>query len=398
MATLKSRQILAARQAAASSSNIPYEDPPTWKKIVTTHERVVQTKNWVDWVQNPLGISGGILANSLQKIVTGEVLHNIPLEGISLSSGTLSYTKLWRYKLLMKGSNGMEKTQYSPRPQLSSIIQDALPVVLKSRDRDEHNHHTTKTLSQAEKEYPGDEANKIEARRTGSTFVPHYTNYVKEKEAQRETFTPAGINYIKDKLNALENLQRGQKNSIIIINASVSPYQAIILQNRPGELDIHPKSNWVSVQSMGRNVPFMMYTGGEDIISFNISWYANDPENRDEVLWKCKLLESWSKANGYLASPPVLNIKWGNSDIFSMDDKFILESAKYTLKNFQDRAKLNPAGMYEDSNIIDLKLNPACATQYLTFKRVSMDNPTHNDIVPLDKLKPIKGIVDGSLI
>ena len=65
-----------------------------------THKRVVQSKNWVNWVENPLGIVGGVVANSLQKIITGEVLDNTPFEGASLSSGLISYTKLWSIKSL----------------------------------------------------------------------------------------------------------------------------------------------------------------------------------------------------------------------------------------------------------------------------------------------------------
>ena len=67
------------------------------------------------------------------------------------------------------------------------------------------------------------------------------------------------------------------KNNIIIINDNVSPPISIVIQNRPNEVNINPQTNWVSIMSMGRNNPFMMYTGGEDTISFDISWYSNDP-------------------------------------------------------------------------------------------------------------------------
>lgn len=341
-----------------------------------THKRVVQSKNWVDWVENPLGVVGGVVANSLQKVVTGEVLENTSFEGASLSSGLISYTKLWRYKILMKGTNGMERTQFSPRPTIDSIVQSALPTVLQSKERDEQNYHTTRpfSLSAAEKAYPGNEPNKIQARR-----MAH----------QGGIYTPAGINYVQEKFKALEGFTNRRHNDIIIINDSVSPYQKVILQNRPNELNIDPKSSWVSVSSMGRNNPFMMYAGGEDTISFDVSWYANDPTRRDEVLWKCKLLESWTRADGYLASPPVLRIKWGSSEIFKDTDCFILESAKYTLTHFQDRARKVGQG-YDEA--LDLKLNPNCATQTLVFKRITMVNTTHEDIVPLSKLQGIQGI------
>ena len=56
------------------------------------------------------------------------------------------------------------------------------------------------------------------------------------------------------------------KNNIIIINDNVSPPISIVIQNRPNEVNINPQTNWVSIMSMGRNNPFMMYTGGEDTI------------------------------------------------------------------------------------------------------------------------------------
>ena len=46
---------------------------------------------------------------------------------------------------------------------------------------------------------------------------------------------------------------------------------------------------------MGRNVPMYHFTGAEDIIQFNVSWYCNDPENPEEVINKCRLLETASE-------------------------------------------------------------------------------------------------------
>ena len=377
MATLKSREILAARQKSAASSSAEYQDPSAWKKLAMRTKRNINSKNWVDWVQNPIGILGGVVADSIQTTVF-EGLQGTSAEGLSAVTGTLTYTKLWRYKLLMKGPNGMEKSDYSPRPTVGSIIKDALPFI-KEKEADRDNYHTTRplSLSAAEKRYPGNEPDKIKARRTAH---------------QGAIFTPVGKDYVKSKFEALAGITARRKNEIIIINPSVSPYQSIILQNRPDELNIDPKSTWVSINSMGRNNAFMMYTGGEDTISFEISWFANDKEHRDEVVWKCKLLESWSKANGYLASPPLLHIKWGASEIFSDTDFFILESARYTLTNFQDQARKPGVGYDQSSEFLDLKLNPSCAKQTLSFKRVTLANTTHEEIVPLAKLQGISGI------
>lgn len=183
------------------------------------------------------------------------------------------------------------------------------------------------------------------------------------------------------------------KNNIIIINDNVSPPISIVIQNRPNEVNINPQTNWVSIMSMGRNSPFMMYTGGEDTISFDISWYSNDPMNREDVLTKCRLLESWSKANGYNQAPPVLRISWGTSGIFD-NDLFILYSASYKLNNFQDRYSGSSIDTDKFSRsvtrTINLGLLPSIATQSLVFKKVTGKNLTHNDICSPEKLQKLR--------
>ena len=99
-------------------------------------------------------------------------------------------------------------------------------------------------------------------------------------------------------------------NQVIIYNTNVSPYQYIVLQNRPLSFDFRGETTWATIKSMGRNTPMYHYTGSEDIVQFNVSWYCDDPDNPAEVLTKCRLLESWSKSNAYQAAPPILQIQW----------------------------------------------------------------------------------------
>ena len=90
------------------------------------------------------------------------------------------------------------------------------------------------------------------------------------------------------------------KNDIVIANLNVSPAVSLVIQNRPDRLRVEPAATWAAVKSMGRNNPFYFYTGGEDTITFDISWYSVDAEHRDDVVNKCRLLESWARANGCL--------------------------------------------------------------------------------------------------
>lgn len=195
------------------------------------------------------------------------------------------------------------------------------------------------------------------------------------------------------------------KNDIVIANLNVSPAISLVIQNRPDRLKVEPAATWAAVRSMGRNNPFYFYTGGEDTITFDISWYSVDADHRDDVVNKCRLLESWTRANGYSASPPTLRIQWGNSGLFE-DDLFILAAAPYELTHFQNASRMmsrydnDPDTGQRITNTVsqpyNLKLLPNCATQTLTFKRVTKNNRTWEEIIPASKLQYTPGvIIDG---
>lgn len=195
------------------------------------------------------------------------------------------------------------------------------------------------------------------------------------------------------------------KNDIVIANLNVSPAISLVIQNRPDRLRVEPAATWAAVKSMGRNNPFYFYTGGEDTITFDISWYSVDANHRDDVVNKCRLLESWTRADGYSASPPTLRIQWGNSGLFE-DDLFILAAAPYELTHFQNASRMlwrydhDPNTGQRMTNTVgqpfNLKLLPNCATQTLTFKRVTKNNRTWGEIIPASKLQYTPGvIIDG---
>lgn len=185
-------------------------------------------------------------------------------------------------------------------------------------------------------------------------------------------------------------LESSSNNQVIIYNlTSNGSYSYLVLQNRPPEVEFRGETSWARISSMGRNTPMYHYTGAEDILQFNISWYCSDPNNPAEVISKCRLLEAWTKANGYLSGPPILKIQWGNSGIFD-EHRYILTSATYTLKNFQSghmdrRERNNP--QYRDT-----KLYPMLATQELIFKRVSGYNLGYEDFVTNKALQKTKGV------
>lgn len=186
---------------------------------------------------------------------------------------------------------------------------------------------------------------------------------------------------------------REQGNNIAIYNLGVSPAQYIILQTVPNEIEFQGESTWAVINSMGRNTPMYHFTGAESVIQMNVSWYCNDKANPQEVVTKCRLLEAWSKANGYTAGPPILKIQWGRSDLFK-DQLFILTAATYKLANWRSDAKVYDRGkksFIRPEGYEDPALYPSTATQELIFRRVSATNLTYDDIVPKSWLDKTQG-------
>lgn len=178
-------------------------------------------------------------------------------------------------------------------------------------------------------------------------------------------------------------------NQVIIYNMTALTQEGedqpfIALQIRPNAVDSRAETSWATIKSMGRNTPMYHYLGSEDTLQINTSWYLKgkpgDPGfNPYWVLNQCRLLKSWSMANGYVSAPPVLYIEWGRADIFQ-GELWILSSATYSLGNFSDKVIVKQDkydfGSRElipnrEVKLLDFGLVPFTATQELIFKRVS---------------------------
>lgn len=284
--------------------------------------------------------------------------------------GTSNLNKAWRARILLnRATSGKEKDSSKREFKTADML----------------NKHTTKTMSAA-------------GMRTPWTVI-HF-------KSRNKSTSPNSPDSIDDSLSityANEPITKpqGEDNMIYLVNTMVSPYQALTLQARPISIDINPTSNWVSVNSMGRNNPFTMYTGGNDTITFEVIWYATNPNDPTEVIKKCRLLEAWSKANGYNAAPPVISLLWGKSEMFS-NDYFIVESCPYKLKNFVNFYRNYDPDNHDEFGsrlrnytVNDGRLLPAYAVQNLTLRRVSSENRTYPSIIgaSLDELKT-SGVVN----
>lgn len=160
----------------------------------------------------------------------------------------------------------------------------------------------------------------------------------------------------------------------------------IALQLRPQEIEAKPETSWAAIKSMGRNLPMYHYLGGEEALHININWFLKGDlkdNNPYYVVNQCRRLKSWTFANSYISSPPILRIQWGLGDIFQ-NEYWILTSASYNLRDFHDVAVVkkykewNPVTNLplseKEIEIINSGLIPYSATQELIFKRVADHN------------------------
>lgn len=145
---------------------------------------------------------------------------------------------------------------------------------------------------------------------------------------------------------------------IYIINLNTNERQPIMMV--PKEIRFEPESQFKVIASMGRNNPFYHYTGAEDTIEFDISWYATE-EDRGDVMRACRTLEAWSKSDGDDSGPPDIQISWG--DLFR-GITWKMVSAPYVPSLF-DRPH---------------QMMPTLATQHLVFKKITEGNLTHEQI------------------
>ena len=220
-----------------------------------------------------------------------------------------------------------------------------------------------------------------------------------QKELQRKETT---VSFVEDNTPLEErkikydkrNNESLTKKRIQIYNISSDPITYLELQTYPEKVSFQGESTWAVINSMGRNTPMYHFTGAESIIQLNISWYCDDPANPADVLAKCKLLEAWSKGNGYISAPPILKLNWGDSELFK-DELFILTAATYELSNWRGSVKQydrKTQKLVLPKGYVDTNLLPAMATQELIFRRVSATNLTHGDIIPQELLNKTKGI------
>lgn len=337
----------------------------------------LQSANW----KNPV--------NAIGTTVTG-VFSDLSQSFVEKTGGLTSgdINKVWRLKILADKLGGPASGRIMGLPRDSAPTgKSNIPNKLPNQKVCQAGGYPIPKMNEASKKVWKADLNEGLMRPVGNVDGDHYESLPVD---QPDTKTFKVSRTSKDRKDLSQQASNHRRNEIIIfnMNSTDNGYQYITLQNRPPELEFQGETAWATIKSFGRNTPMYHFTGAEDKIQLQISWFCNDPERPWEVIQKCRLLEAWSKADGYYAGPPILQIDWGGSGLFS-NALFILTSANYILKNFRDG--------YIDRRLekpewVDGKLYPMAATQELVFNRVSGTNPSHSSIYDPSKLEGIKGI------
>lgn len=146
---------------------------------------------------------------------------------------------------------------------------------------------------------------------------------------------------------------------VFLVNLDTTEKLPIMFIPQEG-LNWGAKSNWAVIPTVGRNNPFYHYTGGEDVLKFQLDWYAGD-KGRVSAINAANKVKAWSRNNGYESRPPRVALIWG--DLFQ-SHTFVIQSAEYTMEMFDRTHKMMPVQIYQE----------------ISLAKITDDNETHEEI------------------
>jgi len=147
----------------------------------------------------------------------------------------------------------------------------------------------------------------------------------------------------------------------------------------PKELGYNSESTFAVIKPIGRNTPKYHFTGSEDKLEFEIDWHSFDI-NRQDVIRDCRIIESLSKSDGYLKSPPTVMLQWGLDNYLFGDHEFVIIKAPYRMVQFNRSQMIN--GELQNTHML-----PVQAYQQVILARISSTNLTTKKILSIEPKK-----------
>lgn len=103
------------------------------------------------------------------------------------------------------------------------------------------------------------------------------------------------------------------------------------IQYVPKEIAISRSPIIAGVAVVGRNNPLHHYVGGTTEMTLDLDFHS-DEESREDVIRKCKWLESLAYGDGYDAPPETVRLTFGT--LFRKNETWVVKDVKYKLSLF----------------------------------------------------------------
>lgn len=123
------------------------------------------------------------------------------------------------------------------------------------------------------------------------------------------------------------------------------------IQYVPDDLTIDRSPSIADVAVIGRNNPVHHYSSGKTSLKLQLDFYAEE-EDRQDVIRKCRWLESLGYSDGLSRPPEQIKLVFG--DLFR-DEIWIVKKVSYKLSNFNKEYGFLPQQAYVD---VSLALDP----------------------------------------
>lgn len=127
------------------------------------------------------------------------------------------------------------------------------------------------------------------------------------------------------------------------------------IQFVPKELDLNRTSDYAEIAIVGRNNPLYHYVGGSNTLTLDLDFYAED-ENKEDVIAKCRQIESWSMNNSYQQPPENIRVTFGQ--LFKPNEIWLISSCPVKYSNFDKVKGFLPRQAYMTLELqLDTKMN-----------------------------------------
>lgn len=121
------------------------------------------------------------------------------------------------------------------------------------------------------------------------------------------------------------------------------------IQYVPKEIAISRSANISGVAVVGRNNPLYHYTGGTTEMTLELDFHSEEL-NREDVIRKCKWLESLAYSDGYSSAPETVRLTFGK--LFQNNETWVVQRVNYKLSLF-----MGDHGMLPRQAIVSITLS-----------------------------------------